>query len=95
MSDPAAFTRELTGTSGRYVRQDRLAELTIPSAATHVWIADHTHVNDSLRGTGAGLALVLRLVADARVEGRRIIQLSPFVNAQRRKHPDWADAFQV
>ena len=50
---------------------------------------------DSLRGTGAGLKLVEQLVADARAEGWKIIPLCPFVNAQRRKHPDWADAFQV
>jgi predicted GNAT family acetyltransferase len=52
-------------------------------------------VDDALRGTGAGQALVARLVADARAEGRKIVPLCPFVNAQRRKHPEWADAFQV
>ena len=58
-------------------------------------IADHTEVPDSFRGTGAGLALVTRLVADARAEGFKIMPLCPFVNAQRKRHPEWADAFSV
>ena len=58
-------------------------------------IADHTGVPDSLRGTGVGLALVARMVEDARAEGFRIMPLCPFVNAQRKRHPEWADAFAV
>ena len=58
-------------------------------------IADHTEVPEALGGTGAGLALVERLVADARAQGFKIVPLCPFVNAMRRKHPDWADAFNV
>ena len=50
---------------------------------------------DGLRGTGAGLALVERLVADARAESWKIVPLCPYVNAQRAKHPEWADAFNV
>jgi len=34
------------------------------------------------------------LVEDARKEGVKIYVLCPFVNAERRKHPDWADVFQ-
>lgn len=56
-------------------------------------IADHTGVPEAFRGTGAGLELVKRLVADARAEGVKIIPLCPFVNAQRRRHPEWADVF--
>jgi predicted GNAT family acetyltransferase len=58
-------------------------------------IADHTFVPDSFRGTGAGLAMVTRLIADARAEGFKIMPLCPFVNAQRKRHPEWADAFSV
>ena len=46
---------------------------------------------DAMRGTGAGLRLVERLVADARAEGVKIVALCPFVKAQARRHPDWAD----
>jgi predicted GNAT family acetyltransferase len=34
-------------------------------------------------------------VAHARAEGFCIMPLCPFVNAQRKRHPDWADAFVV
>jgi uncharacterized protein len=90
------ITREVEGSKGRYIirKDDAEAELTY-SIASPLVIADHTGVPDSLRGTGAGAALVERLVADARAEGFRIMPLCPFVNAQRKRHPDWADAFAV
>jgi predicted GNAT family acetyltransferase len=89
--------RETNGSKGRYViRQNGdEAELTYSITSPVLVIADHTLVPDSFRGTGAGLALVTRLVEDARAEGFRIMPLCPFVNAQRKKHPEWADAFSV
>ncbi|MCK0149412.1 N-acetyltransferase [Marivita sp. S6314] len=91
------ITREEDGAKGRYVIQldGAEAELTYSIASPKMRIADHTGVPDAFRGTGAGVALVTRMVADARAEGFRIVPLCPFVNAQRRKHPDWADAFNV
>ena len=96
MTDPL-ITREINGHHGRYViRQgNEEAELTYSITTPTLVIADHTAVPDSFRGTGAGLALVTRLVADARAEGFKIMPLCPFVNAQRKKHPEWADAFSV
>ena len=89
--------REIDGSKGRYVltRDGHDADLTYSIASPTLIIADHTGVPDALRGTGAGLALVERLVADARAEGVKIMPLCPFVNRQRAKHPDWADAFAV
>ena len=89
--------REITGTKGRYVLRENgaEAELTYSVTSPTLVIADHTGVPDSFRGTGAGLALVQALVADARAKGFRIMPLCPFVNAQRKKHPEWADAFAV
>ena len=90
------ITREQHGASGRYVirlGQDE-AELTFTILSPTLVSADHTGVPDAFRGTGAGLALVTRLVEDARAEGFKIVPLCPFVNAQRLKHPDWADVFQ-
>jgi len=91
------ITREQGNTKGRYViRQNGAeAELTYSITTPTLIIADHTAVPDSFRGTGAGLALVTRLVEDARKEGVRIMPLCPFVNAQRKKHPEWADVFAV
>jgi hypothetical protein len=89
--------REVHGSKGRYViRQGgEEAELTYSVTSPVLVIADHTGVPDSFRGTGAGLALVSRLVADARADGFKIMPLCPFVNAQRKRHPEWADAFAV
>lgn len=97
MSAEPAILREVSGSKGRYlIRRDGAeAQLTYSITTPHLIIADHTEVPDAFRGTGAGLALVERLVADARAEGVRIVPLCPFVNAQRRKHPEWADVFQV
>ena len=91
------ITREIDGAKGRYVIQKdgHEAELTYSIVSPTLVIADHTGVPDALRGTGAGKALVERLVKDARAEAFKITPLCPFVNAQRRRHPDWADAFAV
>ncbi|MEM6888698.1 MAG: GNAT family N-acetyltransferase [Pseudomonadota bacterium] len=89
--------REVQGQKGRYILvvDGQEADLTYSILSPQTVIADHTGVPDTLRGTGAGLALVARLIEDARSEGFKIVPLCPFVNAQRRKHPDWADVFQV
>jgi predicted GNAT family acetyltransferase len=89
--------KEVIGHKGRYVltRDGSEAVTTLSVLSPQVVIADHTEVAEALRGTGAGAALVAHMVADARANGFRIVPLCPFMNAERRKHPDWADAFQV
>ena len=95
MSDD--FRKEINGSKGRYVltRSGLEAELTFSVLSERTVIADHTDVPEGLRGTGAGAALVAHLVTDALENGFKIVPLCPFVNAERRKHPDWSDAFQV
>jgi predicted GNAT family acetyltransferase len=92
------ITREVSATRGRYVARvegiDAEGELTYSRAGPSLVIAEHTSVDDRLRGRGLALALVSRLVEDARAEGFKIYPLCPYVNAERRKHPDWADVFQ-
>jgi len=87
--------REHGDSKGRYVvaKDGVEAELTYSILSPTRIIADHTGVPDVWRGTGVGLKLVERLVADARAEGVKIIALCPFVKAQARKHPDWQDVF--
>lgn len=89
--------KEIDGSKGRYVlvQDGAEAELTFSVASPTLVIADHTGVPDSLRGTGVGIMLVEKLVEDARADGYKIVPLCPFVNRQRAKHPDWADAFNV
>ncbi|MBF9049147.1 N-acetyltransferase [Roseobacter sp. HKCCD9010] len=93
MSD---ITREVSGSKGRYVlaQNGAEAELTYSIASPHLIIADHTGVPDAMRSSGAGKALVERLVADARAEGVKIVPLCPFVKSLSRRHPEWADVFQ-
>ena len=88
-------TREQGETKGRFViRKDGdEAELTYSITTPTLIIADHTGVPESFRGTGAGLALVEALVAAARADGFKVVPLCPFVNATRKKHPEWADVF--
>ena len=87
------------GKRGRYIATVEGREGEAYIAFTHreegVISADHTISPDSLKGSGAALALVEYLVADARARGFRIVPLCPYVRAQYRKHPEWADAFTV
>lgn len=55
----------------------RLAELAY-TLAGEIAILEHTAVDSSLRGTGAGTRLVEAAVAWARGEGMRIVALCPF-----------------
>jgi predicted GNAT family acetyltransferase len=58
-------------------------------------IADHTAVADGLEGRGIGLIMLRAFINDARRDGFQIVPLCPVVTAQRRTHPEWADAFSV
>jgi predicted GNAT family acetyltransferase len=92
------ITLEQDGAKGRYAATvdgiTEPAELTFSVVNDHLIIADHTGVPDSMRGLGVGRALVERLVDDARRNKVKIIPLCPYVKAQSRKHPEWADVFQ-
>lgn len=87
--------REETGAKGRYVisMNGDVAELTWSRASPVMVIADHTSVPDSFRGSGAGRALVERLVADARAGGFKVVPHCPFVKGLRQRHPEWSDVF--
>ena len=89
--------REKADHKGRYLirRNGEEAEMTYSITTPTLVIADHTAVPESFRGTGAGLAMLTQFVADARAEGFKIMPLCPFVNATRKKHPEWADVFAV
>lgn len=95
----ATITREDHPARGRYVAKvegiDAEAELTFSRASPTLIIADHTGVPEVFRGQGLGRQLVIRMVEDARAQGLKIVPLCPYVNAERRKHPEWADVFQV
>jgi predicted GNAT family acetyltransferase len=54
-------------------------------------ILDHTHVDDSLRGTGAGKKLVAAAVQWARAEKRILLPLCPFARSVFDKTPGYSD----
>lgn len=54
-------------------------------------IADHTFTPPVARGKGIALQLVKAMVADAQEQGFTIVPQCPYVEAQFRKHPEWAE----
>ena len=94
--EPEEITLEEGPSKGRYVyrRDGAEAAMTFSKAGERLIIIDHTEVPAAFRGTGAGLALVARGVADARAAGKKILPLCPFAAAQFRRHPEWADVLQ-
>jgi uncharacterized protein len=97
MNNAVKITLSETGAKGRYearvAGKDGVGELTYSRMSATKIIADHTGVDDSLRGTGVGKALVERLVADARSGSFTVVPLCPFIKVQSRRHPEWADVF--
>ncbi|NRA29262.1 MAG: N-acetyltransferase [Parvularculaceae bacterium] len=88
--------KKTEGTSGgKFVAhiegQTATGELTWSRVNENLIIADHTGVDDALRGMGIAKALVEHLIADARENNYRIVPLCPYVRAQSMKHPEWDD----
>jgi predicted GNAT family acetyltransferase len=68
-----------------------LAEMTYSAAGGDKIIIDHTHVDDALRGTGAGAKLVAAAVEWARANHKKILPLCPFAKSVFGKQPDYRD----
>jgi len=75
MTETSDFEMQEQGQRRRYVKAmpncDE-AELTVVKTSPTHWIADHTYVPPAYRGGDVALALVERLVEDARSEGVKI-----------------------
>lgn len=67
------------------------AEMTYCKLGQSKIIVAHTGVPDVFRGQAVRLALPRRMISDLCAEGKGVIALCPFVKAQARRHPDWAD----
>ena len=69
MTDAITITHKEDGSKGRYdahvAGRDGAGELTYSRVSADKIIADHTGVDDSLRGTGVGKALVERWTHNA------------------------------
>ena len=97
--DPIRIQRQDYKTRGTYVATipgvHGIARLNYKHERPGLIIAEHTEWSDTLKDTGAALALVTRMVEDARKEGGKVYALCTYVEDQRRKHPEWADVFHV
>ena len=95
MSQVITITHSESESRGRYEARiegcEGSGELTYSRLSPTKIIADHTGVDNSLRGTGAARALVERLVADARRDGTRIVPRCSYVMAQFQRNPEWSD----
>jgi len=60
-------------------------------AKGNVRAAEHTLVPREIGGRGVAARLVDALVADARSQGFRIDPVCSYVEAQFKRHPEWAD----
>lgn len=58
--------------------QKTMGEITFSPAGEHLWIIDHTQVNDQFRGQKVGNQLVEHLASEARNRKKKILPLCPF-----------------
>lgn len=68
-----------------------LAKMTYVWAGTDRIIIDHTEVDDSLKGKGAGKQMVSQAVIFAREKGIKIIPLCPFAKSVFDKVQEFRD----
>ena len=86
------FHHEIEGTKGTVTAktdQGMSGELTYTIAPPSTLIIDHTHVEDSARGTGVGLRLVEFVIGYADDNKYKILPLCPFAKAQFSKNTQW------
>ncbi|MEL7430812.1 MAG: GNAT family N-acetyltransferase [Pseudomonadota bacterium] len=99
MSDPHTIHLEESDSKGRFFMRAGLGrddpEMTFSKAGDTMIIIDHTHVPESMKGTGVGVKLVTAAVEHARKNKVRIVPLCPFAAAQFRKHPEWHDVLNT
>ena len=72
-----------------------IARLVYRRAREDLLVAEHTETSEALRERGVALALVQRMVEDARRENFRIYAVCSYVAEARQTHPEWADVFYV
>lgn len=68
---------------------DKVGRLTW-KARGNARIADHTLVPPEIGGRGVAAALVDALVRDAKEQGFTVVPQCSYVDAQFRRHPEWA-----
>ncbi len=76
-----------------YIEQNgkTVAQMTYVWVGTNKIIIDHTEVDESLKGQGAGKLMVSKAVEFARQTGLKIVPLCPFAKSVFSKTPDYND----
>jgi predicted GNAT family acetyltransferase len=96
---PIRIDRQDYRTRGTYVATipgiHGIARLNYKRERDDLVIAERTELSDTFEGRDVGVALIERMVQDAREEGFKIYALCSYVEDERRSHPEWADVFQV
>ena len=99
MSQAITIKHSDSPSEGRYEARvegrDGMGKLTYSRISPTKIVAEHTIVDDSLRGTGVATALVERLVADARSNGVIVVPQCSFVVAQYERRPEWSDVMEA
>lgn len=87
MTNPTIQHQETDHRGAFFVERDgkRLAEMTYSRANATLIIIDHTEVDESLKGQGAGRQLLDALVQWARETHTKVMATCPFALAQFRK----------
>ena len=90
-------THVASGHRGAFVFEidgKRLAEMAYSIAGDQMIIIEHTDVDASLRGTGAGKKLLAALVDWARAEHKKVIPICPFAKSVFEKTPEFQDVLK-
>lgn len=73
---------------------EKKAEMVYSKAGDQLFIIEHTEVDDSLRGEGAGKKMVMKAVELARKSGKKIIPLCPFAKSVFDKNKEIRDVLK-
>ena len=65
--------------------------MTYSFAGSELIIIDHTEVAETLRGKGAGRAMLEKIVELARLKGMKVMPLCPFAKSTFKKNPHFQD----
>lgn len=85
---------ETNGSKGAFFMEkdgQRLAAMEFTMAGADKMIIDHTEVDETLKGRGAGRKLLNRLVEYVREQEIKVIPLCPFAHSVFKKDPEIRD----
>ena len=68
-----------------------IAEITYTSINKDLYIIDHTSVVNGYQGKGIAKELVRAVVDKARKEGKKVMPLCPFANAEFERRTEYQD----